>query len=74
LLVQGPLVAVLLMDLLKRYVGDAVVRSLEFKAVRPSFVGRPLQLCGRPQGDAVQLWASDDEGRLTMTATAEVEP
>ena len=74
LLVQGPLIAVLLMDLLQRHVGDAVVRSLEFKAVRPSFVDRPLHLRGRREGHGCRLWASDDQGRLTMTAIAEVEP
>ena len=49
LLVQGPLIAVLLMDLLRRHAPDAVVRSLELKAVRPSYVDRPLHLRGRPE-------------------------
>lgn len=73
LLVQGPLIAVLLMDLLQRNAPDAVVRSLEFKAVRPLYVGRPLHLRGCPEGDKVRLWASDDENRLAMTASAELE-
>ena len=73
LLVQGPLIAVLLMDLLQQNEPDAVVRSLEFKAVRPSYVGRPLHLRGRPEGDVIRLWASDDEDRLAMTALAELE-
>ena len=73
LLVQGPLTAVLLLDLLHRHAPDAVVRSLEFKAVRPAFVDRPLYLRGQPEGDRVRLWAADDAGRLTMMATAEIE-
>lgn len=73
LLVQGPLIATLLMDLLRRNAPGAVVRSLEFKAVRPSFVDRPMHLRGQPEGNQVRLWASDDEGRLTMTAQAEIE-
>jgi 3-methylfumaryl-CoA hydratase len=73
LLVQGPLIAVLLLDLLHRHAAGTVVRSLEFKAVRPSFVDRPLHLRGRPDGQRVHLWASDDEGRLTMSALAEID-
>ena len=74
LLVQGPLLAVLLLDLLQREAPRAAVRSLEFKAVRPAFVDRPLHLRGRPEGRSVHLWAADDEGRTTMTAKAELEP
>lgn len=50
-----------------------MVNALEFKAVRPSFVDRPLQLRGQPDGNQVRLWASDDEGRLTMSASADVD-
>lgn len=73
LLVQGPLIATLLMDLLRRNAPDAIVRSLEFKAVRPSFVDRTMHLRGQPEGDQIRLWASDDEGQLVMTARAEIQ-
>jgi 3-methylfumaryl-CoA hydratase len=73
LVVQGPLIATLLMDLLDRNAPDAVVRSLEFKAVRPSFVDRKLVLRGQPDGAKVRLWASDEDNRLAMTATAEIQ-
>ncbi|HYF17665.1 MAG TPA: MaoC family dehydratase N-terminal domain-containing protein [Ramlibacter sp.] len=72
ILVQGPLLATLLMDLLRRNAPDALVRTLEFKAVRSAFVGRPLHLRGQPDGDKVRLWAADDEGRLVMSAQAEL--
>ena len=73
LLVQGPLISTLLMDLLRRNAPGATVRTLELKALRPSFVGRPMHLRGKRTGDDVRLWAADDEGRLTMRATAQVE-
>jgi 3-methylfumaryl-CoA hydratase len=73
LLVQGPLVAMLLLDLLRREAPQATVRHLEFKAVRPAFIDRPLHLRGRREGRGARLWAADDEGRLTMTANAEME-
>jgi 3-methylfumaryl-CoA hydratase len=74
LLVQGPLIATLLMDLLRRNAPHAAVRSLEFKAVHPSFVDRALRLRGQPDGEKVRLWASDNEDRLTMTASADISP
>ncbi len=73
LLVQGPLTATLLADLLRRNAPGAVVRSLELRAVRPSFVGRRLHLRGEATGNRVRLWAADDEGWLTMTAFATLE-
>ena len=73
LLVQGPLISTLLMDLLRRSAPDATVLAMELKALRPSFVGRPMHLRGQRAGRDVRLWAADDAGRLTMTATAQVE-
>jgi len=72
LLVQGPLIATLLMDLLRRNSPDAVLRSVDLKAVRPSFVSTRLHLRGQSDGNNLRLWAADDQGHLTMTASAEV--
>lgn len=74
LLVQGPLIATLLMDLLRRNAPQAVVRNLEFKAVRPAYVDRRLHLRGQRDGSRISLWAADDQGALTMSATAEIAP
>jgi 3-methylfumaryl-CoA hydratase len=73
ILVQGPLLATLLMDLLRRSAPDAVVRSLDFKAVSSAFVDRPLHLRGQAEANKVRLWAGDNEGRLVMSAQAELE-
>jgi 3-methylfumaryl-CoA hydratase len=72
LVVHGPLIATLLLDLLRRHAPAAEVRDFRFKAVRPSFDGRPLRVSGAPQGDgsSVRLWAEDHEGWLTMDAVA----
>jgi len=73
LIVHGPLIATLLLDLLRRQAPQAHVRRFEFKAVRPAFDGRPLRLNGRRAGDQVSLWAQDHEGWLAMKASAEIE-
>jgi 3-methylfumaryl-CoA hydratase len=72
LVVHGPLIATLLMDLLRRQRPDATVLDFSFKAVRPSFVGNALHLCGQPSADgkSVELWSKDHEGWLTMSARA----
>jgi 3-methylfumaryl-CoA hydratase len=72
LVVHGPLIATLLLDLLRRERPDAEVASFRFKAVRPTFDLHAFHVNGRPQSDGrtVHLWAADHEGWLTMDATA----
>jgi 3-methylfumaryl-CoA hydratase len=71
LVVHGPLIATLLLDLFRRHRTDADLARFEFRALRPSFDGRVLGLCGRPGAEGiVDLWARDDEGWLTMQARA----
>ncbi len=70
LVVHGPLIATLLMDLLRRNAPDAEVASFRFKAVRPTFDLHTFKVCGSRDGDTVKLWAQDHEGCLTMDAVA----
>ena len=70
LVVHGPLIATLLMDLVRRHAPDAQVASFRFKAVRPTFDLHPFKLNGRREGNEVKLWAQDHEGWLTMDAVA----
>ena len=74
LVVHGPLIATLLVDLLRRQLPNAFVKSFDFKAVRPTFDLQPFRLNGQPSpdGKSVRLWAQDHEGWLTMQATAEL--
>ncbi len=72
LIVHGPLIATLLLDLLRRQRPDAVVKTFAFKALRPTFDLNAFNVCGRPDGPGrFALWAHDHEGSLTMQATAE---
>jgi 3-methylfumaryl-CoA hydratase len=72
LIVHGPLIATLLLDLLRRQLPDAEVAAFRFKAVRPTFDLNPFTVNGTLQADGktVTLWAADHEGWLTMDATA----
>ena len=71
LVVHGPLIATLLLDLLRRNLADANVASFSFRAVRPLFDTAPFSVCGKTAADGktAQLWAKDAEGWLAMEAT-----
>ncbi|THT99884.1 acyl-CoA dehydrogenase [Lampropedia puyangensis] len=70
LIVHGPLLATLLMDLLRRELPNAQVASFQFRAVKPVFDIAPFYLCGRQDGNTVHLWVRSPEGHLNMDATA----
>ena len=72
LIVHGPMIATLLLDLLRHQLPDAEVARYEFRAVRPVFDINHFFVCGEPQpdGKTFRLWARDHEGWLTMDATA----
>jgi 3-methylfumaryl-CoA hydratase len=72
LLVHGPLLALLLLDLLRCSVPDATVGRFRYRAVAPLFVARPLTLCGKPTAEGTaELWVEGDDGRLATWAEAE---
>lgn len=75
LIVHGPLLATLLLDLVHRQLPTAVVRSFSFKGVRPTFAGQRFQVCGKRDatGTQVSLWVRQADGALAMTATAEIQ-
>lgn len=73
LVVHGPLIATLLLDLLRRERPGARVTAFRFRAVRPLFDTAPFTLCGGPADDDrrdVALWARAPDGSLAMEATA----
>jgi 3-methylfumaryl-CoA hydratase len=73
LVVHGPLLATLMLDLLRWERPDAVVKRYEFRAMRPLFDLDPFAVCGTPQDDgSVALWVQDREGALAMSATAHI--
>ena len=72
LIVHGPLIATLLLDLLRNRLPGACLTHFEFRAVRPVFDMSPFKLHGQPSADGktVALWTEDHAGWLTMQATA----
>ncbi|MDO7842089.1 HTD2 family dehydratase [Sphingomonas immobilis] len=70
LVVHGPLMASLLLDLADRELGRDALASFDFRAVAPAFIDAPLTLLGRREGDAVALRVRSAAGYDHLTATA----
>jgi 3-methylfumaryl-CoA hydratase len=72
LVVHGPLIATLLVDLLRRNLPQASISQFSFRAVKPLFDIDRFSVCGRLEADGktVKLWAKDPDGWLAMDATA----
>lgn len=62
LIVHGPLIATLLLDLLRRQRPEATVTGFSFRAVRPLFDIAPFAVCGRPLGTADEQGGRPDPG------------
>jgi 3-methylfumaryl-CoA hydratase len=74
LIVHGPLIATLLVDLLRRERPEATLARFDFKALSPLFDLDAFSVCGRPDGERrFALWARSAEGALAMQASAEIE-
>jgi len=74
LVVHGPLVATLLLDLLHEHLPEATVKSYQFRAVSPTFCPDTFTLNGRvdEDGHTVTLWAEHQGGGLIMSAQATI--
>jgi 3-methylfumaryl-CoA hydratase len=75
LVVHGPLIATLLVDLVRRHTPQSFIRRFSFKAVRPTFDLHTLRINGQPteDGQSVHLWAQDAQSFLTMQGQAELK-
>ena len=72
LVVHGPLIATLLLDLLRRSLPQAAVTRFSFRAVSPLFDIAPFSICARQEDQTARLWAKNTEDGLAMEATAEL--
>jgi len=73
LIVHGPLIATLLADLLRRHENRRLA-TFNFRAMSPLFDIAPFEVCGRPDGNKISLWARNAAGGLAMQADAVAGP
>ncbi|MCV2889128.1 FAS1-like dehydratase domain-containing protein [Ruegeria aquimaris] len=74
LVVHGPLLATLLLDLLRREKPEAIVKSFEFRAISTVFDTTDFSVHGAAEADGktFRLWARRHDGALAMQARATI--
>jgi 3-methylfumaryl-CoA hydratase len=70
LVVHGPLMASLLLQLAARELGDNALARFAFRAVSPAIAGEPLHLAMRPSSAGWELGAFASDGRQVVRAEA----
>jgi 3-methylfumaryl-CoA hydratase len=72
LVVHGPLIATLLVDLLRRNRPGVVLKKYSFRALRPLYDTASFHTCGLPDEAqrSARLWTRDSRGAATMEATS----
>jgi 3-methylfumaryl-CoA hydratase len=70
LVVQGPYIAMLLLDHLLRHAPAARLHAFRFRAKSPLFDTTPFEVCLARKDGGYDLWAIDADGREAMTAEA----
>jgi 3-methylfumaryl-CoA hydratase len=68
LVVHGPLIATLLLDLAAREFGANTLKQFSMRAVSPAFIGEPLHLVGKNENQNITLAAIGNDGRTVMSA------
>ena len=71
LVVQGPLIAMLLMELVRCH-ASGPVSAFAFRAQAPLFDLVPFRLVGTPAGPRIHLEAQGADGKTAMTASADL--
>lgn len=72
LVVHGPLMASLLLDLAARHLGPNRLTRFAFRGQSPAFAGEPLYLVGKQDGPTINLAALGGDGRTVMSAEGAV--
>jgi 3-methylfumaryl-CoA hydratase len=71
LVVHGPLLATLLLDLVRRELPAGRVAAFSFRAMQPLYDTTPFFICGaRDAGPLIHLWAEDEAGFVATAGTA----
>lgn len=72
LVVHGPLIASLLLDLARRELGEQALTHFAFRGISPAICGEALHLAIRKSGGGLELGAFASDGRPVMSAFAEI--
>jgi 3-methylfumaryl-CoA hydratase len=73
--VHGPLIATLLVDLIRRHAPGRRIETFAFRALAPLFEDREMSVnADPPEADGtMRLWATNAAGELAVSAEARLE-
>ena len=72
LVVHGPLMASMLLQMAARELGENGLATFNFRAVSPAIAGEPLHLAMRRSADGFELGTFADDGRQCVKASATI--
>jgi len=74
LVVHGPLLATLMIELVRAHSSPAAITAFAFRARRPIFDGASFTVCGTPAADSstAELWIADAGGCVAIAGQAEI--
>jgi len=64
LVVHGPLLATLMLELVRAHHPNRPLLGFEFRAVAPVFEDQRIEACGKPAGDRIDVWIRGGAGSL----------
>lgn len=70
LVVHGPLLVTLLLELKRQHFDNDVLKSFKFRAVRPTFDTASFSVSAKRTGSDLALWSADESGSVCMTIKA----
>lgn len=70
LVVHGPLLVTLLLELKRQHFESEMLKSFKFRAVRPTFDTAAFSVSAKRNGNSLSLWSADESGSLCMTVQA----
>lgn len=72
LVVHGPLLVTLLMELKRSELPNERINHIKFRAVRPTFDDKPFKVEGKHEDGKLQLWSVDNDNAMCMKLDAKL--
>lgn len=72
LVVHGPLLVTLLLELQRANLPDRKIKTFKFRAIRPTFDDASFKVAGTLDGNSLSLWSADQSQSICMTIKAEL--
>jgi 3-methylfumaryl-CoA hydratase len=73
LIVHGPLMATLMVDLARRHIGERRIAGFEFRALSPSLDTAPFTVAGRPSDGGAELWIAGPAGEYALRGSLRLD-